>query len=85
MLLSKSAVCSKKLKLKVLKEQKVKGLLVNLPGAKIPIFGDIPLVTTLFWKYKMNAIVNKFLLAGDRFMAEMHLRWNYISCLWFSY
>ena len=48
MLLSKSAVCSKKLKLKVLKEQKVKGLLVNLPGAKIPIFGDIPLVTTLF-------------------------------------
>ena len=48
MLLSKSAECSKKLKLKVLKEQKAKGLLVNLPGAKIPIFGDIPLVTTLF-------------------------------------
>ena len=47
MLLSKSAVCSKKLKLKVLKEQKAKGL-VNLPGAKIPIFGGIPLVTTLF-------------------------------------
>ena len=24
--------------------------------------------------YKMNEIVNKFLLAGDKFMSEMHLR-----------
>ena len=24
--------------------------------------------------YKMNEIVNKFLLVGDKFMAEMHLR-----------
>ena len=24
--------------------------------------------------YKMNEIVNKFLLAGDKFMPEMHLR-----------
>ena len=28
----------------------------------------------LFWKYKMNKIINKFLLAADKFMAEMHLR-----------
>ena len=25
-------------------------------------------------KYKMNDIINKFLLAGDRFMPEIHLR-----------
>ena len=24
--------------------------------------------------YKMNKIINKFLLAGDKFMPEMHLR-----------
>ena len=24
--------------------------------------------------YKMNEIVNKFLLVGDKFMSEMHLR-----------
>ena len=24
-------------------------------------------------KYKMNEIINKFLLAGDKFMPEMHL------------
>ena len=31
----------------------------------------------------MNAIVNKFLLAGDKFMSEMHLRqpgWTYSPC-----
>ena len=32
--------------------------------------GDI-----LFWMHiKMNEIVNKFLLAGDKFMPEMHLK-----------
>ena len=28
----------------------------------------------------MNVIVNKLLLAGDRFMPEMHLRFAYIAC-----
>ena len=27
-----------------------------------------------YFKHKMNEIVNKFLLAGDKFMPEMHLR-----------
>ena len=27
-----------------------------------------------FIEYKMNDIINKFLLAGDNFMPEMHLR-----------
>ena len=33
--------------------------------------------------YKMNNIINKFLLAGDKFMPEMHLRqpgFTYIAC-----
>ena len=33
--------------------------------------------------YKMNDIINKFLLAGDKFMPEMHLRqagFTYIAC-----
>ena len=31
----------------------------------------------------MNEIVNKFLIAGDKFMPEMHLgpTWIYIQCL----
>ena len=34
---------------------------------QIPMFGSI-----LFWEYKMNKIINKFLLAGDKFMPKMH-------------
>ena len=33
--------------------------------------------------YKMNAVMNKFLLAGDKFMPEMHLKqpqYNYSVC-----
>ena len=33
--------------------------------------------------HKMNDIINKFLLAGDRFMPEMHLRqpqFTYSAC-----
>ena len=33
--------------------------------------------------YKMNEIINKFLLAGDKFMPEMHLRqpgFTYSAC-----
>ena len=29
---------------------------------------------TFSFKYKMNEIVNKFLLVGDKFMPEMHLK-----------
>ena len=60
-------------KWRFVKEQEAKGLLSNLwiktPLNKIPLLGDI-----LFEVYKMNEIVNKFLLAGDRFMPEMHLK-----------
>ena len=37
--------------------------------SKIPISSN-----TLFQKYKMDEMIKKFLLAGNRFMLEMHLR-----------
>ena len=59
--------------LNLLKKQDAKGLLnklgIKTPRNKIPILGDI-----LFWmNIIMNKIINKFLLAGDKFMPEMHL------------
>ena len=72
MILSKCAICGSK-KSKFIKKQEASGLLsklgIKIPLSKIPILGDV-----LFSMYKMNEIVNKFLLAGDKFMPEMHLR-----------
>ena len=34
----------------------------------------VPLNNAIPLEYKMNEIVNKFLLAGDKFMPEMHLK-----------
>ena len=73
MILSKCAICNSR-KSKFINKQEAKGLLSNLgiktPLRKIPLLGDI-----LFWiNIIMNEIVNKFLLAGDKFMPEMHLR-----------
>ena len=57
----------------LIKNQKAKGQLSNLgfrtPLSKVPLLGDI-----LFWLYKMTEIVNKFVLAGDKFMPEMDLK-----------
>ena len=67
MLLTRYEVFGNK-KSKFIKEQDVSGLLSQLdiktPLKKIPLLGDI------FPKY----IINKFLLAGDKFISEMHLR-----------
>ena len=73
MILSKCAICGSR-KSKFINKQEAKGLLSKLgiktPFSKLPILGDI-----LFWMHiKMNEIVNKFLLAGDTFMPEMHLK-----------
>ena len=72
MILSKCAICVSR-KSSFIKKQDAKGILSSLgiktPLSKIPLFGDI-----LFYMYKMNEIVNKFLLVGDTFMPEMHLR-----------
>ena len=42
---------------------------------KIPIMGNI-----FFYRYKINEIINMFLLARDKFMPEIHLRQP-----WFTY
>ena len=71
MILSKCAVCNTK-NLRFIKEQEASGLLSSL-GIKTPL-SQIPLGgTLLFLRYKVNEIVNKLALAGDKFMPEMHL------------
>ena len=81
MILSKCTICGSK-KSRFIKNQEAKGLLSNLglrtPLSKVPLLGDI-----LFWLYKINEIVNKILLAGDKFMPEMHLKqsgFTYSAC-----
>ena len=73
MLLSKSVVCNS-IELQFLKEQEAKGLLSNLIRIKIPILSDLPILKAILYKYKINAVIKKFLLARDKFMLEMHLR-----------
>ena len=65
-----------------MKDQEAKGLLSSLGLktrlSKTLLFGDI-----FFWAYKMNEIVNKFLLVGNKFMPEMHLKqpgFTYSAC-----
>ena len=98
MILSKCAICGSK-KSRFIKNQEAKGLLSNLgiktPLSKVPILGDILFWMQFHWmctclkdtsckqRIKMNEIVNKFLLAGDKFMPEMHLKqsgFTYSAC-----
>ena len=68
--LSKCAVCNSEVSRNI-KEQEASGLLrqlgIRAPLTKIQLMDNILLS-------KMNNIINNFLLAGDRFMSEMHLR-----------
>ena len=78
---SKCSVCGTK-ESRFIKEQEAKGLLSNL-GIKTPL-RKILLLNILFWmRIKMNEIINKFLLVGDKFMPEMHLKhpgFTYNAC-----
>ena len=71
MLSSKCAVCDSK-KLRFIKNQEASGLLsssgIKISLSKVPIVDDI-----LFKRYKINEIINKFLLSWDKFTPEMHL------------
>ena len=64
------------------KQQEDHGLLIN-SGLKTSL-SKIPLLTdNLFQGYKMNKIVNKILLARDKFMMQMHLgqpEFTYSAC-----
>ena len=82
MVLSKCAICGSK-KSRFIKNQEAKGLLSNLviktPLSKVPISGDIGECLRI----KMNEIVNTFILAGHKFIPEMHLRqpgFTYSAC-----
>ena len=68
MIILKCPICGGK-KSRFIKNQEAKGLLSNLgirtSLIKVPILGDI-----LLRRYKMNEMLNKFLLAGNKFMPE---------------
>ena len=81
MILSTCAICGSK-KSKFIKQQEAK-VLSNL-GLKTPL-DKIPVLSKYFVliKYKMNNLINKFLLAGDKFVPEIHLRqpqFTYSAC-----
>ena len=70
----------------VVKNQEAEGLLSNLgfrkPLRKVLLLGDI-LFQSAIELYKMNKIVNKFLLANDKFMPEVNLKqpvFTYSAC-----
>ena len=79
MLLSKCAMCGSK-KSKFIKEQETSGLLsssgIKTTLSKIPLLGPFcfHIIKQVNTRNKMNKILNKFLLSGDKFMPEMHLR-----------
>ena len=78
---SKCSVCVIK-KSRFVKEREAKGLLSNL-RIKTPL-SETPLLNILFWMHiEMNESINKFLLVGDKFMLEMHLKqpgFTYSTC-----
>ena len=70
-------------KSRFVKEQEAKGLLSKLTGIKASLLNDSSIENILFKKYKINAIVNKILLSGDKFMPEIHLKqhgFTYSAC-----
>ena len=82
---SKCADCGIK-RSRFAKEQEAKGLLSSIGLktrlSKIPLFRDI-----FFWVYKVNIIVNKVLLYGDKFTPELHLEqpgFTYSACVPFT-
>ena len=68
MLLSKCTVCDSK-KSKFMKEQEASKLLSSL-GRKAHLSKTPVVSPLLFYKYKLSEIVNRFLLAGDKFTTE---------------
>ena len=54
---------------------------------KSTLFQILLLSPILFYRYKMNEIINKFLLVGDKLILEMHLRqtgFTYSACVPFT-
>ena len=95
MILSRCAICGSR-KSRFIKNQEAKSLLSNLgirtPLSKVPVLGNVLFWVQLRWvklrwRYKLNEIVNTFLIAGDKFMPEMHLTqpgFTYSACVPFT-
>ena len=68
----------------LLKNKKQKQYLgLRTPLSKVPLLDDILLLSTISLECEKNEIVNMFLLAGDKFMPEMHLKqsgFTYTTC-----
>ena len=86
MILSKCAICGSR-KSRFIKNQEAKGLLSSLgvrtPLSKVPMLGDILSWIHVKLYIKVNEIVNKTLLAGDKFLPEMHWKqpgFTYSAC-----
>ena len=79
MLLSNYAVCDSK-KSKFITQQEASGILSSLetqtPLSKFlqQVLFCLNSTTQVITRYKMNEIVSKVLLAGDKLKTEMHLR-----------
>ena len=71
--LSKCAVYGSK-NLTFIKQQAARALQSELTGMKVSILSNLTKSNILFENFKLNAIVKKILLAGDKFMREMHSR-----------
>ena len=65
-------VCGNK-KSRFVKQQEPKGLLSNL-GIKTPLCKNSIVKCFILRRIKMNEIMNKFLLVGDKFTPELHLK-----------
>ena len=79
MLLSNCKVYGSK-KSRFIKKQEPSGIISSLAKTlnNIPIIGPV-----LFFRYKINEIINKFSLAGNKLIHEMHLRqpgFTYRAC-----
>ena len=64
-------------------EQKIIDYLCNQNVVFVKIKNQTSFVKCFVLSVKMNEIINKFLLAGDKFMPEMHLRqpgFTYSAC-----
>ena len=59
--------------LRFIKGQEARGLLLG-PNYLINFLKNVPLLCTIFERYKIKKVINKLLLAGDKFMFEIHLR-----------
>ena len=56
-----------------MKEQEASVILFGLLGVESS-FAGIPILVNINWWYKMNKIINNFLIARYKFMPEMHVR-----------